>query len=164
MTLLFGKINTLVSLALAARLRKYKRASLFFRRWVPNVFPDKNRDDFHSMQMSLTSMRFIFGDDWNDVPCSIVPVPTVRRNLRSRRDCVRYLLSPPSPHSFSVCFMTKKNLVLIVPRDILICFVILVCVRDDWQVLGLMKFLSKIEHVISFIYTRLNHRRIGYEK
>ena len=28
---------------------------------------DKNRDDFHCMQMSLVmSMRFIFGDDWND--------------------------------------------------------------------------------------------------
>ena len=28
---------------------------------------DKNHDDFYFMQMSLVmSMRFIFGDDWND--------------------------------------------------------------------------------------------------
>ena len=28
---------------------------------------DKNRDDFHHMEMSLVmSMRYIFGDDWND--------------------------------------------------------------------------------------------------
>ena len=28
---------------------------------------DKNRDDFHCLQMSLVmSIRFIFGDDWND--------------------------------------------------------------------------------------------------
>ena len=31
---------------------------------------DKNRDDFHCMQMSLVmSMRCIFGDDWNNVQC-----------------------------------------------------------------------------------------------
>ena len=33
--------------------------------------------------------------------------------------------------------MTRGNLILIVPRDILICSVILVCVREDWLVLGL---------------------------
>ena len=28
---------------------------------------DKNRDDFHCVQMSLMmSMQFILGDDWND--------------------------------------------------------------------------------------------------
>ena len=28
---------------------------------------DKNRNDFHCMEMSLVMrMRFIFGDDWND--------------------------------------------------------------------------------------------------
>ena len=28
---------------------------------------DKNRDHFHCLQMSLVmSIRFIFGDDWND--------------------------------------------------------------------------------------------------
>ena len=36
---------------------------------------DKYCDDSHCMQMSLVmSMRFIFGDDRNDAPCSIVPV------------------------------------------------------------------------------------------
>ena len=31
---------------------------------------DKNRDDFYCMQMSLVmSMRFIFGDDWNNAKC-----------------------------------------------------------------------------------------------
>ena len=44
---------------------------------------DKNRHDFHCMQMSLVmSMRFIFGDDWNEEPCSIVPVREVKRNLQ----------------------------------------------------------------------------------
>ena len=33
--------------------------------------------------------------------------------------------------------MTRRNLILIVPRDILTCSVILVCVREDWPVLGL---------------------------
>ena len=36
---------------------------------------DKHRGDSHCMQMSLVmSMRFIFGDDWNDAPYSIVHV------------------------------------------------------------------------------------------
>ena len=44
---------------------------------------DKNRHDFHCMQMSLViSMWFIFGDDWNEAPCSIVPVREVKRNLQ----------------------------------------------------------------------------------
>ena len=31
---------------------------------------DKNRDDFHSMEMSLVmSMWFILGDDWNNAQC-----------------------------------------------------------------------------------------------
>ena len=59
--------------------------------------------------------------------------------------------------------MTRRNLILIVLKDILICSVILVCVRDDWPVLGLFQFLSKTEHAISFIYTRINHRRIRYK-
>ena len=33
--------------------------------------------------------------------------------------------------------MTRRNLILIVPRDILIWSVILLCVREDWPVLGL---------------------------
>ena len=55
---------------------------------------DKNRHDFHCMQVSLVmSMRFIFGDDSNNAPCSIVPVRAVKLNLRRGRNCVRYLLS-----------------------------------------------------------------------
>ena len=31
---------------------------------------DKNRDDFHCMQMNLVMrMCFIFGDDWNNAQC-----------------------------------------------------------------------------------------------
>ena len=31
---------------------------------------DKNRDDFHCMEMSLVmSMWFILGDDWNNAQC-----------------------------------------------------------------------------------------------
>ena len=31
---------------------------------------DKNRDDFYCMQIRLVmSMRFIFGDDWNNAKC-----------------------------------------------------------------------------------------------
>ena len=31
---------------------------------------DKNRDDFHCMEMSLVmSMWFIWGDDWNNAQC-----------------------------------------------------------------------------------------------
>ena len=48
---------------------------------------DKNRHDFHCMQMSLVmKMQFIFGDYWNDGPCSIAPVGAVKRNLRSRTE------------------------------------------------------------------------------
>ena len=34
--------------------------------------------------------------------------------------------------------MIKKNLILIVLRDTLICSVILVCFREEWPVLGLL--------------------------
>ena len=68
--------NFLVELALAER--DSKNASVFFfvcpsqigfmLPGVPSVdreTGDKNRDDFHCMQMSLvTGMRFNFGDDW----------------------------------------------------------------------------------------------------
>lgn len=37
---------------------------------------------------------------------------------------------------------------LTVLRDILICSVLLVCVREDWPVLGLLQFLSKIQRTI----------------
>ena len=37
---------------------------------------------------------------------------------------------------------------LIVLRDILICSVILVCVGEDWSVLGLLYFLSTIITII----------------
>ena len=46
-------------------------------------------------------MRFIFGDDKNYAPCSIVLVCAVKHKLRSRRDCVRYLLSP------IICFIKR---------------------------------------------------------
>ena len=59
--------------------RSYSQA--FLAETVETV--DKNRHDFHCMQMSLVmSMRFIFGDDWNEAPCSIVPVRDVKRNLQ----------------------------------------------------------------------------------
>ena len=79
----------LVELALAER--DSKNAGVFFfrvssrngRPWSQAFLAEtletgiKNRDDFHCMQLSLVmSMRFIFGDDWNDAPCSVVPVYT----------------------------------------------------------------------------------------
>ena len=39
-------------------------------------------------------------------------------------------------------------MILIVLRDILICSLILVCVGEDWPVLGLLYFLSKIITII----------------
>ena len=67
-------------LALAERDSKNANVFFFFCRSVakrgasPQAFltetvetGDKIRDDFHCMQMSLVmSMRFIFGDEWND--------------------------------------------------------------------------------------------------
>ena len=44
--------------------------------------------------------------------------------------------------------MTSRNLILIVLRDILIRSVILVCVGEDWLVLGLLYFLSTITTII----------------
>ena len=99
-------LHFLVDLALAEQ--DSKNAGVFFQVSSPNGQPwfqaflvetvetrDKNRDDFHCMQMSLVmSMWFISGDDSNDAPCSIVPVPAVKCNLQSWRDCVQYLLSP----------------------------------------------------------------------
>ena len=42
--------------------------------------------------------------------------------------------------------MTRRNLILIVLRDIVICSVILVRVREEWPVLRQIQFLSKIKH------------------
>ena len=44
--------------------------------------------------------------------------------------------------------MTRRNLILIVLRDILICSLILVCVGEDWPGLGLLHFLSTIITII----------------
>ena len=43
------------------------------------------------MRMSLVmSMRFIFDDDWNEAPCSIVPVRVVKSNLPSRKPAISH--------------------------------------------------------------------------
>ena len=42
--------------------------------------------------------------------------------------------------------MTRRNLILIVLRDIVICSVILVRVREEWPVLRQIQFPSKIKH------------------
>ena len=42
--------------------------------------------------------------------------------------------------------MTKRKLIVIVLRDIAICSVVLVCVREEWPVLGQMQFRSQIKH------------------
>ena len=74
------KHQFLVELALAEWDSKNTGVSVFFfffwsgTYFVGHTFlaktvetKDKNRDDFHCMQRSLViSMRFIFGDDWND--------------------------------------------------------------------------------------------------
>ena len=82
----------LVDFALARK--DSKNAGLFFiflcvwastRTWCSQAFlaetvetGDKNRDDFHCVQMSLVmSMRFIFGDDWNDAWKLMKPVLAV---------------------------------------------------------------------------------------
>ena len=88
----------------------------------------KNRDEFHCMQMAL--VMGIFHTGLYPESC-MVPVRAVKRYLRSRNDCVRYLLSP------ILCFIKRCYLMLIVLRDILICSVILVCFREEWPVLGL---------------------------
>ena len=75
-------MTSLVELALAERDSKNAGVSFFllFCRWDLGWRPrvpsgdrgnwDKNRDDFYCMQMSLVmSMRFIFGDDWNNAKC-----------------------------------------------------------------------------------------------
>ena len=76
----------LVELALARLDSKDAGVSFFFLCvWAPTTTPcsqaflaetvetgDKNGDDFRCMQMSLVmSMRFIFGDEWNDV-CKLI--------------------------------------------------------------------------------------------
>ena len=63
----------LVEPALAERDSKNAVVSFFCRWDLVHAFlaktvetGDKNRGDFHCMQMSLVmSMRYIFGDDWN---------------------------------------------------------------------------------------------------
>ena len=84
--LIWNYLNTsLVELALAVRLKKYKRfvTFLFFFILFPVPSPngdqvpgapsgdlgDKGRDYFHRIQMSFVmSMRLIIGDDQNDAP------------------------------------------------------------------------------------------------
>ena len=78
----FAWARKLVSLACLskARILKCRCFCFFFFRWnlvcrprVPSEDRgnwDKNRDDFHSMEMSLVmSMWFILGDDWNNAQC-----------------------------------------------------------------------------------------------
>ena len=79
-------------------------------------------------------LGFVFSDDWNDMPCSIIPV-VVKRNLQSWRDCVQYLLSP------ILCFIkccsdTWRNLILIVRRDFLTCSVIWAILKNRSYVSG----------------------------